>query len=106
MTVNTNSNDDRQKVVNFADTLLFVESHNEKFEKGELFYKLKVNSRAILSSEEKNAFMNGLNPQIEAKLATQISQPSFPPAPESLDYRQLGYVTEVYDQGDKSLQKL
>jgi hypothetical protein len=95
-------------LVNFANTLIEVEEHNKKFEKGEVTFMLKPNSRAVLSLREKRASMNGLTfdkDVIETLKVVQgradpVEQPIFPPAPDSLDYRKLGYVTEVVDQGE------
>jgi hypothetical protein len=87
-------------VINFADTLNFVHDHNDKYENGSVTFKCGINSRAILSLEERKKYMNGLMLEITPKIVPEV-QPSFPPAPLSLDYRIRGYVGEVVDQGDE-----
>lgn len=92
-----------------------VERHNKKYDDEEASFKMRCNSRADLTVEEKQAFMNGLalsqqeseniknhKLRVQAK-ANTVRQASFPPAPPRLDYRELGYVTEVVDQGGSHL---
>jgi hypothetical protein len=86
------------KVINFADTYNFVQDHNEKYDNGSASFKCGINSRAILSLEERKKYMNGLMLEITPKIVPEV-QPSFPPAPLSLDYRLQGYVSEIVDQG-------
>lgn len=91
-----------------------VERHNKKYDDEEASFKMRCNSRADLTVEEKQAIMNGLaltqqesenikkhKFRVQAK-ANTVRQPSFPPAPPRLDYREFGYVTEVVDQGGMS----
>lgn len=88
-----------------------IEKHNEKFERKEASFKLRTNSRGDLELEEKQAYMNGLSlttaeskkliamgKKFKDKSSVGFDSP-FPEAPDSLDYRELGYVTEVVDQG-------
>lgn len=88
-----------------------VERHNKQYDDEEASFKMRCNSRADLTVEEKQAFMNGLaltqqesenikkhKLRVQSK-ANTVRQTSFPPAPLRLDYRELGYVTEVVDQG-------
>lgn len=102
-----------QKLLNFAQTYQIVKAHNAKYEKGEVSFALVLNSRAILSLEEKRAYMNGLafNKEESDKYKLKIDAVEgrsdgeteglgmFRPLPENLDYRKLGYVTEVVEQG-------
>lgn len=97
---------------NFKDAYQNVEAHNLKFASKETSFLQKCSSRAELSAAERQAFMNGfilttaeskklaaLRDSVKSKEAPE-PQPSFPPAPDSLDYRELGYVAEVVDQGE------
>lgn len=102
---------------NFVDEYLEVEAHNVKFAAGNVSFSLRCTSRADLTVEEKRAYMNGFALTASDSLNLQAMknavqgksgfvprepepQPEFPPAPDSLDYRDYGYVTEVVDQGD------
>jgi hypothetical protein len=108
LNVDLNDAKGQQKLINFANTVLEVEEHNIKYAHGEVSFMLKENSRAVLSLEEKRASMNGLTFEKKAinfinqneTTEKQTIQPEFPPAPDSLDYRKYGYVTDVVDQGE------
>lgn len=82
------------------------------FQNGKVDFKLQVNSRADLSLKQKETLLNGLYfPSVEGEglildfsiLSRANKEESFSPAPKSLDYRKMGYVTEVVDQGEKSI---
>lgn len=92
-----------------------VNDHNKRFKRGEVSFTCRPNSRAVLTTEEKRFYTNGLAfdenkskdyhskiNNIEGRTEPK-PQPKFPQAPESLDYRKLGYVTEVVDQGEHFL---
>lgn len=96
---------------NFMETWILVKEHNKMFLNGEVSFELQVDSRADLSFEKKQILLNGLyfpSAEIEDLILQQSfasradREMSFPPAPNSLDYRALGYVTEVVDQGRNS----
>jgi hypothetical protein len=79
-----------------------VNEHNEKFEKGEISFGLKVNSRATLSIETKRATMNGLlvdeettARSVSARADFELSKSVVTPA--SLDYRK--HLADIMDQG-------
>lgn len=105
-------NVERMAYTNFIADYNAVEKHNIGFDKGTESFNLKVNSRAEFDLEEKRKFMSGftftnnddddsiyLNLKVIGK-AYPEPQPYFQSkAPAKLDYRELGYVTEVVDQG-------
>lgn len=99
--------DGQEKLINFATTVIQVNEHNEKFEKGEIPFALKLNSRAIFSVEQKRSTMNGLvlmDSDSGVNSVTTKAESEIPPslqAPPSLDYRKLGYIAEIVDQGKK-----
>jgi cathepsin L len=91
-----------------------IDEHNQRFEEGEELYKMRINKFALLSFQEKKTYLGGFTVSRKssqgfdgkAKASDEIQplpQPSFPPAPDSLDYRKLGYVAPVRDQGEKIL---
>lgn len=124
--------EEHKAYTNFLHNKDKVMKHNERFDRGEVSFKLRNNKRDDLSLEEKRASMNGfVMPQADAenldaletelqalgappllnrtftalKLPTLLKSQSllrtvYPPAPLSLDYRTLGYVTAVRDQGE------
>lgn len=52
---------------------------------------------ADLPSEKQKRL--GLNKCSSSGVQGRIDQPDFPPAPQNIDYRALGFVTKVHDQG-------
>jgi hypothetical protein len=93
--------------------------HNLKFEKNETSFRQKINFRAELSFAEKRKFSNGLyltrrdknflgvfQSIVQTQNALPTPEPSFSRSPDSLDYREYGYVTEVVDQGKKKIKNL
>ena len=60
-----------------------------------------LNRRSADSNEEKKSW-RGLNlcGAPKSEVTTRYMEPIFPEAPDSVDYRAMGYVTDVKDQGD------
>lgn len=92
---------DRRKV--FSQNMKTIEMHNYLHEKGLQSYTLGVNAFADLTSEEFVKVMNGLLPRNHS-LATMDHTTYMSPAmpvtvPDTVDWRDHGYVTPVKNQG-------
>lgn len=93
---------------NVLTTFTNVEEHNKMFVRGESSYTLKVNDRADMDYETRNQILNGFRMTVEEEermeeMMHQVedrSHQELPPAPDSLDYRNDGCITEVLDQGE------
>lgn len=82
----------------FKENLLNIEKHNILYEQGLVGYKKGITQFADLTKEEFRAY---LNPDISRKPTFKTTKyvKSGLTAPSSIDYRQLGQVTEVKNQG-------
>jgi hypothetical protein len=103
--VSSNGTDAIRKLINFARTLTKLKHHNRKFQNRQVSFMLKLNSRAALSHDQKakmlglrnisnEPFLNAIRSRADFDVLESLSG-----APDSLDYRKLGYVTQVQDQG-------
>lgn len=89
-----------------------MEKQNSLYEKNKTSFSLRCTSRADLTLEERIFYQTGLalnetekekrKKKIKVKAAPE-PEPLFPVAPDRLDYREWGYVTEVVDQGYMNL---
>uniref|UniRef100_A0A3Q2D014 Cathepsin L n=1 Tax=Cyprinodon variegatus TaxID=28743 RepID=A0A3Q2D014_CYPVA len=77
-----------------------IELHNLEHSMGKHSYRLGINHFADMTKEEFKQIMNGYKPKAEEKAnGTFFKKPSFQKVPDSVDWRQEGYVTPVKDQG-------
>ena len=90
---------------NFQKNLQNVEKLNQKFQQGVLSFKTKLNHLSDLSHNEKLSSLTGLIKNENKTVLRNMRHrrrgrvTSRNLLPNSLDYRKLGYVTEVSDQG-------
>ena len=87
----------------FHEHLQFIEMHNYLHSKGQRTFRVGINHFADLKTSEFAAMMNGLKPR-NLTLATYDRLTYLSPAmpvqvPDSVDWRDHGYVTPVKDQG-------
>lgn len=78
-----------------------IEKHNNLADQGVYSYWLRENQFADLTNQEFSSIYNGYRGDLK-KLSTQIKEFTYNPdteVPESIDWREKGYVTEVKDQG-------
>lgn len=92
---------------NVFATFANAEKHNELFAQGEAGFTLKCNDRADIDYETRNKILNGfrMTPEESDRMDEMLNQvegrarAELPPAPDSLDFRDFGYISEVLDQG-------
>jgi cathepsin L len=83
----------------FTQNLRFIDQHNAEFKAGKHTYDVGLNKYADMTNEEFRTIMNGYK-RTGAKPAAPIhNAPTTGDLPASVDWRPLGYVTEVKDQG-------
>jgi len=87
----------------FAENVKKIEMHNYLYSKGLKSYTLGVNKYADMEHSEFVKMMNGLRPSnstlLENHRATYLSPNIKLNLPDSVDWRNQGYVTPVKDQG-------
>ncbi len=76
----------------------FVNKHNAEAAMGKHTYTVEVNKFADLTSEEFRAMYNRFNATSMKPLAGSVYQKSGLSAPDSVDWRDQGYVTPVKNQ--------
>lgn len=101
-----------KSILRFVNTFQIVQSHNELYELGEVDYDLTINQFSDLSQRDLERFTQGFRyPEIDllevsvrsgsdiVTITPENSEFEFPAGPPSIDWRSLGYVTPVKDQG-------
>lgn len=84
----------------FKSNLNFINKHNEEAKQGLHTYFLKSNKYADLTNKEFVAMLNGFNSTLKITKASSVFE--FNPSltvPDTVDWRDQGYVTPVKDQG-------
>ncbi|XP_029019475.1 cathepsin La [Betta splendens] len=77
-----------------------IELHNLEHSMGKHTYRLGMNRFGDMTNEEFRQVMNGYKPKNASKARGSLfMKPNFLKVPDSLDWRQHGYVTAVKDQG-------
>jgi cathepsin L len=79
----------------------FVNEHNAEFENGLHTFKVAMNKFGDMTSEEFGAMYNGYNAtkMLQAGKGNKVHQVSGLKNPDSVDWRDHGYVTPIKDQG-------
>ncbi|XP_012673534.3 cathepsin K-like [Clupea harengus] len=75
-----------------------IEAHNQEYELGIHTYELGMNHLGDMTTEEVVATMTGFRPDMEEEINSTFV-PDSKAAPSSIDYRAIGYVTPVKNQG-------
>jgi len=88
-----------KRFTNFVRHYKIILEQNEKFDNKESYFRMDLNKRSADTLEEKKLSWTGLK-TCRSALSPRDIGPNFGPAPKKLDYRTMGYVTDVKDQGD------
>lgn len=87
-----------KRFINFVKHYKIILEQNKKFDTKKSNFQMGLNRRSADTPEEKLSW-HGLKTCGPA-LSPRDLGPTFGPAPKKLDYRTMGYVTDVKDQGD------
>ncbi|XP_028851625.1 cathepsin La [Denticeps clupeoides] len=78
-----------------------IEMHNLEHSMGKHTYRLEMNHFGDMTSEEFRQVMYGYKQRKDRRVqGSTFLEPNFVDLPKSIDYRDLGYVTPVKDQGE------
>jgi len=81
----------------FISNLREIDAHNQQFQAGQKSFSMAMNQFGDMTNEEFRATMNGFKMSKNAPKSENF-QPSNVQIPETVDWRDKGYVTEVKDQ--------
>jgi len=82
----------------FLDNRQKIAEHNARYHKGEVTFTLAMNRFGDMLSHEFVSQMNGYKGRTSALKGATFMKPANVQVPESVDWRQSGYVTPVKDQ--------
>ncbi|XP_066596122.1 cathepsin L1 [Prorops nasuta] len=90
----------------FMDNRHKIAKHNQRYEAGEVSYKLKINKYGDMLHHEFVHLLNGFNKSVNHLLRAQTPligasfiEPANVELPKTVDWRTLGAVTPIKDQG-------
>lgn len=82
----------------FQDNLEEVEAHNARYEQGLVTYKKTINQFSDMTEDEFKSFLTlHAKPTLNSEKVTPYLRSNVE-IPESIDWRELGYVTDVKNQ--------
>jgi cathepsin L len=92
--------EEAKRLAIFTANLQFILSHNQRFAMDVVTFEVGVNQFADMTNEEFVKVANGyrIPTEVDTNATTYLS-PNFGALPASVDWRPLGYVTPVKDQG-------
>lgn len=95
-------------LLRFVKIFRLVKSHNQKFKDGLVDFEIETNKFADLDPEDIEKFASGtqrplfndlLDFLVRPKAVITVNISTYPPSPTSHDWKALGHVTPVKDQG-------
>lgn len=83
----------------FQDNLVEIEEHNALYDQGLVTYKKSINQFSDMTEDEFKSYLTlHAKPTLSSKKVTPYLRSNVE-IPESIDWRELGYVTNVKNQG-------
>lgn len=96
--------EDRRRMKIYFESKKLVQAHNAKYENGQVTFKMGLNRFADWTNEEYKITMlsprNAFKKRFVNHAKGMFVKPANFKASDSVDWRPLGYVTDVKDQGD------
>lgn len=96
--VYTNGTEELMRLKIWLTNKNLIDQHNEKFEAGEVLYRMATNTFTDMTEEERE-YVNGFKVNEDDENVERFTVNPDGPAAEAIDYRQKGYVTPVKSQG-------
>lgn len=82
----------------FQDNLVEIEAHNALYDQGLVTYKKSINQFSDMTEDEFKSYLTlHAKPNLTSEKVTPYLRSNFI-IPESIDWRELGYVTDVKNQ--------
>ncbi|XP_020827358.1 LOW QUALITY PROTEIN: procathepsin L-like [Phascolarctos cinereus] len=92
--------EDQWRRAMWEKNLRMIELHNQEYNTGKHSFQMEMNKFGDMTNEEFRQVMNGFRQHISKKYKrTLFHEPHFVQIPESVDWRDKGYVTPVKNQG-------
>ncbi|XP_044513496.1 procathepsin L-like [Gracilinanus agilis] len=94
-------NEDNWRRATWEKNLKMIEAHNLEYSTGKQSFQMRMNKFGDMTTEEFKQLLNGYNFNASQRRTkgSRLREPLIAQIPESVDWREKGYVTPVKDQG-------